>query len=154
MLRSPTQAKSVHFAVHHVADRPSAPAKPLVQSKPTELSTELVSGVPGAVDDCQHTAPVGGLCAAPEALAGLWLGAVVPKRHARRSVTRSLLKRQIRAAVAGHEALLAQGLWVVRLRAPFERAQFPSAASLELRNTVRAELAQLIGQAARRAPRA
>ena len=86
--------------------------------------------------------------------AGLWLGAVVTKRHARRSVTRSLLKRQIRAAVAGQEAILAQGLWVVRLRAPFEPAQFPSAASLELRNTVRAELLQLIGQAARHAPRA
>jgi ribonuclease P protein component len=90
----------------------------------------------------------------PAGIARLWLGAVVPKRHARRSVTRSLLKRQIRAAVIGQEASLAQGLWVVRLRSPFERSQFPSAASLELKHTVRAELVQLLVQAAQRAPHA
>ena len=83
-----------------------------------------------------------------------WFGAVVPKRHARRSVTRSLLKRQMRAAAqrqAGAADLaLATGLWVVRLRAPFDAAAFKSAASLGLRNAARVELQSVLDQAARR----
>ena len=79
-------------------------------------------------------------------LKGLWLGSVVPKRHAKRSVTRNLLKRQIRAAFDGRDAELAAGLWVVRLRAPFDRKQFPSASSDALRLAARTELAQLVGR--------
>lgn len=78
----------------------------------------------------------------------VWLGAVVPKRHARRAVTRNLLKRQIRAAVERHAAGLAPGLWVVRLRAPFDRTAFPSAASEALRHAVRVELDRLLARAA------
>ena len=74
----------------------------------------------------------------------VWLGAVVPKRHARRAVTRSLMKRQIRAVVAERTTRLAHGLWVVRLRAPFDRKQYPSAASAVLQRLVRAELEQLL----------
>lgn len=80
----------------------------------------------------------------------VWLGAVVPKRHARRSVTRTLLKRQIRSVMTGRVAGLAKGLWVVRLRAPFDRGQFISAASDELKRAARAELESLIGSAAQR----
>lgn len=80
----------------------------------------------------------------------LWWGAVVPKRHARRSVTRSLLKRQIRAAVDRQPALPG-GLWVVRLRSPFAREQFPSAASEALRRAARDELDAVLGAALRRA---
>ena len=80
----------------------------------------------------------------------VWLGLVVPKRHARRSVTRSLFKRQIRAAVGRHAEALANGLWVVRLRAPFDKAAFPSAASVALRQAARAELDGLLASAARR----
>ena len=80
----------------------------------------------------------------------LWLGAVVPKRHARRAVTRSLLKRQIRGALERHAAALAPGLWVVRLRAPFDKAQFPSAASDQLKRVARAELDALFDAAAAR----
>jgi ribonuclease P protein component len=36
------------------------------------------------------------------------------------------------------------GLWVVRLRSPFDRQKFPSAASDALRQAARAELAQLL----------
>ena len=79
---------------------------------------------------------------------GHWFGAVVPKRHARRSVTRSLLKRQVRAAVLRHAGRLAPGLWLVRLRAPFAPAQFPSAASDALRDAARSELEQLLQRAA------
>jgi ribonuclease P protein component len=76
-----------------------------------------------------------------------WVGAVVPKRHARRAVTRSLLKRQIYAAAERHRARLAPGLWIVRLRAPFDRSQFPSAASLALARSARAELEALLAAA-------
>ena len=83
------------------------------------------------------------------ALCAVWLGAVVPKRHARRAVTRSLLKRQIRAVVARRAASLAAGLWVVRLRAPFDRGVFVSAASERLKSTARAELELLVQRVAR-----
>ena len=85
------------------------------------------------------------VAAAPEAI---WLGAVVPKRHAKRAVTRTLLKRQIRAAVTGHQAALANGLWVVRLRAPFDRTAFVSAASEQLKTAARTELEALMVRAA------
>jgi len=82
-------------------------------------------------------------------LTGLWLGTVVPKRHAKRAVTRTLLKRQVRAAVAHHAGRLPAGVWVVRLRSPFDRQQFPSAASDALRAAVRAELDTVLQRAAR-----
>ena len=81
----------------------------------------------------------------------LWLGLVVPKRHARRSVTRSLFKRQIRAALGRHAGMLEAGLWVVRLRAPFAKLKYPSAASEALQQAARAELDGLFAGAARRA---
>lgn len=147
VLRTRTRVNSAHFAVHHVPDRPSRavkPANPLQggsRPKSGELST--ASPVPG-------TPPVDDLSAgAPEIAPGaVWLGAIVPKRHARRSVTRTLLKRQIRAVVSGHAASLAGGLWVVRLRAPFDRARFVSAASDELKAVARAELERLMQVAA------
>ena len=83
-----------------------------------------------------------------------WLGTVVPKRHAKRAVTRSLLKRQIRAALlrrsAAGQAPLRAGLWVVRLRAPFDRAAFPAAASGALRDTASGELDTMLVSAARK----
>ncbi len=139
VLRTRTRVSSLHFAVHHVADRPSAPAKPAPKTAAVELSTGEVRIETSPVDDLSRTAPD-----------AVWLGTVVPKRHARRSVTRSLLKRQIRAAVTAHATALASGLWVVRLRAPFDRARFVRAASDELRRVAREELDSLIGSAAQR----
>ena len=88
--------------------------------------------------------------AAATASETVWLGSVVPKRHARHSVTRTLMKRQIRAVMSEHNAALVGGLWVVRLRSPFDRARFVSAASDELKRVVREELEGLIGSAAQR----
>jgi ribonuclease P protein component len=73
-----------------------------------------------------------------------WLGTVVPKRHARRAVTRSLLKRQIRLAFAACFADLDPGLWIVRVRTGFDRKQFPSAASTALRQAAGDELQRLL----------
>jgi ribonuclease P protein component len=82
------------------------------------------------------------------------LGAVVPKRHAKRSVTRTLLKRQIRAAVLRRgqpgQTPLPSGLWVVRLRAGFEGAAYASAASDPLRSAAGAELDSMLTQAGRK----
>lgn len=149
VLAAPVRLRSAHFALHHVADRP-LPARPARQSAPPDacppdtasLSTELSTGLrpQGAedVDDCSVASPL-----------GCWLGLVVPKRHARRAVTRTLLKRQIRQAVAAWSARLEAGVWVVRQRAPFDPARFPSAASQALKAAARDELAALLARAAR-----
>lgn len=79
---------------------------------------------------------------------GVWVGTVVPKRHAKRSVTRSLIKRQIRSSFRGREDNLAPGLWVVRLRAPFDAARFTSATSAGLRIAAADELAAALARAA------
>lgn len=75
-------------------------------------------------------------------------GAVIPKRHARRAVTRSLMKRQGRAAWRRHATRLRSGDWVLRLRTPFDPARYPSAASDALRESVRHELDRLFAQVA------
>lgn len=82
---------------------------------------------------------------------GCWLGTVVPKRHARSAVTRNLLKRQMRA-VAQDACRLPPGLWVVRLKAPFDKQQFSSAASPPLQALARSELATLLQRAVSRGP--
>lgn len=121
-------ARSMHFAVHHVAAAPSRPQKPAGRAAREELSTGPAPSCPPPVDDL------------PTAW---WLGCVVPKRHARRAVTRSLLKRQVRGAFERHEAALPQGLWLVRLRQGFAVAEFPSARSAALQLAARTELDQL-----------
>jgi ribonuclease P protein component len=75
---------------------------------------------------------------------------MVPKRWARRAVTRNTIKRQIYAVAALFEARLPQAAHVVRLRSAFDRQQFVSATSDPLKQAVRAELLQLFGYAARR----
>ena len=77
-----------------------------------------------------------------------WLGLVVPKRHAKRAVTRNLIKRQVRAAMLRHAGSLPGGLWVVRLRAPFDRQQFLSPGSDALRAATLGELTELFDRAA------
>ncbi|WP_234266603.1 ribonuclease P protein component [Hydrogenophaga sp. NFH-34] len=80
--------------------------------------------------------------------ADTWLGVMLPKRWARRAVTRNAIRRQI-YEVARHTAGLPQAALVVRLRATFSRDQFVSASSDLLKRAVRAELQQLLGRVAR-----
>lgn len=56
----------------------------------------------------------------------VWLGAMVPKRWARRAVTRNTIKRQIYAISAQFEVRLPCAAHVVRLRSGFDRQQFIS----------------------------
>jgi len=83
------------------------------------------------------------------ALNGVWIGAMVPKRWARRAVTRNTIKRQIYAVSSRFADRLPRAAHVVRLRAGFDRQQFVSASSEPLKRAVRAELEQLFERGAR-----
>ena len=135
LLAAPPCSRSAHFAVHHLGVGPMMPRGRSVHASSTDLSTGGVHDRSPVVDSLAS---------------GYWLGCVVPKRHARRSVTRNLLRRQIRVVMTEHHPSLQQGLWLVRLRSPFAREQFPSAASDALRDAARKELSQVFSQAARR----
>lgn len=83
---------------------------------------------------------------------GPWLGAVTPKRWAKRAVTRNLIRRQIYGVGQVHVHALRmsmpQSVFLVRLKTAYGVQQFPSAASSALRRTVRAELERLFARAA------
>ena len=78
------------------------------------------------------------------------MGAMVPKRWAKRAVTRNAIKRQIYCVSTEFEWPMAAH--VVRLRAGFDRKQFLSATSDLLKATVRQELLQLFKKVALRTP--
>lgn len=133
LLAVPACSREAHFVLHHLAERPgAAKSRPSALAR-SKLSTSDAPMVDKAVDDLPS---------------GHWLGSVVPKRHARRAVTRNLLRRQIRAAVQRRQQALPAGLWLVRLRRPFAPAQFISADSKLLRRAVAAELDRLLSRAA------
>ena len=77
----------------------------------------------------------------------VWLGAMVPKRWARRAVTRNTIKRQVYTVSQDFESSLTQAAHVVRLRSGFDRQQFVSATSSALKAAVRDELHQLFTRA-------
>lgn len=135
-LASPAKARSAHFAAHHVALTAAAAFEHRGETSPSDLSTMNPKHCAQAVDDIGQNG-----------LTTHWLGVVVPKRHARRAATRSLLRRQIRAAVLRHEHHLASGMWLVRLRAPFVRTDYASATSAALRSAARDELDRLLARA-------
>lgn len=133
LLTTSPRSRSAHFAMHYVMDGPLVSKYEVSGSAQDELST---------AEARRENAPV-------DNIAGLhWLGSVIPKRHARRAVTRSLLKRQIRGIMSQHLGSLAPGLWLVRLRSPFAKAQFISAASPALLDAARQELHLLFAHAA------
>ena len=78
----------------------------------------------------------------------VWLGAMVPKRWAKRAVTRNTIRRQVYAVSHDYASLLACAAHVVRLRSGFDRQHFVSATSDDFRAAVRQELVQLFVRAA------
>lgn len=149
VLGTRSRVSSPHFAVHHLAESPASRCR----SNPTllpqlplavELSTGRATAGELSVDDLSREVSDDGP-SAPQG--GVWLGTVVPKRHARRAVTRSLLKRQMHQAAASRGPQLPAGIWVLRLRAPFDRSEFPSAASDVLKRLAGAELVRLLDAA-------
>ncbi len=146
-LAQPWLAKTPHFAVHHltggiVQRRWVGKTEGLSSAAPANLSGPVDKSLENPVDNPvdEHGKPA-------------WAGFVVPKRHARRAVTRNLIRRQMRQALAdqqGEPAGLPPGVWVLRLRQGFDRSLYPSAASAPLRRAAREELQHLVGQAVKR----
>ncbi len=77
-----------------------------------------------------------------------WIGALIPKRWAKRAVTRNAIKRQIYIVSQAIEPQLPLAAHVVRLRSGFDRTQFVSATSDALKRAVRTELQALFSRAA------
>jgi ribonuclease P protein component len=77
----------------------------------------------------------------------LMLGALTPKRWAKKAVTRNLIRRQIHAVSREYVDHLLPTAYVVRLRATFNPHTFVSASSEVLKKTVREELKQLFARA-------
>ena len=73
-----------------------------------------------------------------------WVGAMVPKRWAKRAVTRNAIKRQIYTVSADFLPCYPQAAWVVRLRRDFSRKEFVSASSEALTQAVRNEVLALM----------
>jgi ribonuclease P protein component len=73
-------------------------------------------------------------------------GVIVPKRWAKRAVTRNTLKRQAYAVTHQLASQLRDGHYVLRLRAGFARDAFVSATSPALKRAVRGELLALFAQ--------
>lgn len=77
----------------------------------------------------------------------LALGAMVPKRWAKRAVTRNLLKRQIYALSSHLLEASRPRAFVVRLRQNFPAQKYPAAASQALKQTVQTQLLSLYAKA-------
>ena len=79
----------------------------------------------------------------PAVLQAAVMGAMVPKRWAKRAVTRNMIKRQIYTVANTAAPALPGAAYVVRLRATFDRQRFVSASSAALKHVVRQELTAL-----------
>lgn len=168
LLGSPARKRSAHFVIHHLDGSAATAAQPPRRAKAAELSTGGAQLVPPAVDDLstagaetdvqtrpavalkhqsgEQAAPQNTAAASPGAslAARWWLGCVVPKKHAKRAVTRTLLKRQMRQVFESQAGGLPEGRWLMRLNRGFASTQFRSAASDALRRAASEELHQLL----------
>ena len=70
----------------------------------------------------------------------IMFGALVPKRCAKRAVTRNSIKRQIRAVVSSQTKLLSTKAYVIRLHKDIKFIQSKSASSNELKEIIRNDL--------------
>ena len=117
-----TVSRTPHFALHRLS------------------LTENRSAAPGEASGAQGAPLFNSI--------DVWLGAMVPKRWAKRAVTRNAIKRQIYAVSSQFEVRMPCAAHVVRLRSGFDRQQFISATSPLLKLAVRQELEQLFERAA------
>lgn len=128
VLAGTTVARSEHFALHRSG-------LPSCDNKVTGAGTsEPVAKVAPAESKLQPLFPV----------LDLWMGAMVPKRWAKRAVTRNAIKRQIYTVCADFSPKQRQAAFVVRLRRDFSRKVYLSASSDQLKQAVRTELLALM----------
>jgi ribonuclease P protein component len=123
-----TVARTTHFALHRLT---------------------LVPVVGAALEIAPSLGPAPSTEQALFGFFDVWLGAMVPKRWARRAVTRNAIKRQIYNVSMNFGDRLPVAAHVVRLRTTFDRKQFISATSETLKLAVREELVQLFERAVR-----
>lgn len=119
VMAGPPVVKTAHFALH-MAAAPVALASPEGANAPSGAQSRALFSDPGP-----------------------WVGVVIPKRWAKRAVTRNLVKRQIYALAQERLPMLPCAALVVRLRSSYDRKQFVSASSDALKAAVRTELQQL-----------
>lgn len=129
-----TVARTPHFALHRLVPDPAA----LTQGFVHQAARSDVSSITATASAFQVT--------------HAWIGALVPKRWAKRAVTRNMIKRQIYTMTLHQEPAAKVAAHVVRLRAGFGLAQYPSATSTALKLAVRLELEQLFAGASQVAP--
>jgi ribonuclease P protein component len=110
-------AKTTHFALHRNA-----------------LDAMAMQNQPGKRVDAPALFPV----------RDLWIGAMAPKRWAKRAVTRNAIKRQIYTVSAELLPQFPPAGLVVRLRRDFSRVEFVSASSEQLKQAVRTEVQALL----------
>jgi ribonuclease P protein component len=121
--------RSTHFAVHYL---PESPVKRqfINLENNSGLSPEILNSVnlfPDAV----------------------WFGFVIPKRYAKKAVTRNLIKRLIRQffklnfQISGNPLSVKNGLWVIRLKTSFDKNNYLSAGSKFLNISILSELKKL-----------
>jgi len=133
VLAGGTVARSEHFALHRSR-------LPIVSSGGTG---EVVPG--GLVKTTANAAQSQPLFPVLD----LWIGAMVPKRWAKRAVTRNAIKRQIYTVSADFSPKQRHAAFVVRLRRDFSRKAYLSASSDLLKQAVRTELIALMQEGAR-----
>ena len=124
VLAGATVSRTVHFALHRTGLE--TPPPPTATPGPESAKSQALFAVKEP-----------------------WVGALIPKRWAKRAVTRNAIKRQIYAVSSALEPAMMQAAHVVRLRSTFDRAKFPSASSEALKQAVRSELQQLFSRAAK-----
>jgi ribonuclease P protein component len=136
LLQRPSSARSPLFSAHHLDSTPTRDDAGSGKRAATQSGAREYNAT-----DSRTTEQ------------GYWLGFVLPKRLARRAVTRNLIRRLGRATF--QESLcsstpVAPGLWALRLRGPVDTSRFVSAKSNALRRALRDELDTLW----KRSPRA
>ena len=156
-----TIARTAHFALHCVMlNPPDAPGKaapdslsdfrstPRPYAPPTGASGGHGPQTPALLQQKPQAMPSRKPLFEMFAVRDVWLGAMVPKRWAKRAVTRNAIKRQIYNVGTLAEHSLKAAAHVVRLRAGFDKGVYPSATSDALKAAVRQELVQLFARAA------
>lgn len=121
-----TVSRTAHFALHRLS---------LTQPSDTCVTPGEQLGLAPSLEQALFDLP------------DVWLGAMVPKRWARRAVTRNAIKRQIYNVGERFCHHLPAAAHVVRLRTTFDRKVYISASSDHLKLAVRQELEQLFERA-------
>ncbi|MES2509087.1 MAG: ribonuclease P protein component [Pseudomonadota bacterium] len=130
-------AKTEHFVLHRNGLEATAPQAGPETAKELSSRKTIPDNGPAAPAD---VASAPGLFPVRD----IWIGAMVPKRWAKRAVTRNAIKRQIYNVSADSMQNYPQAAFLVRLRREFSRKEFLSATSMQLKEAVRHEVQALM----------